>query len=57
MPHVYYTTYNIPTYTRYGAAHTGTENLASNPSEGHWRRPWCWNVTGVVHGANTKLPH
>lgn len=57
MPHVYYTTYNTPTHTRYGAAHTGTENLASNPSEGHWRHPWCWNVTGVVHGANTKLPH
>lgn len=46
----------MPLHTRYGTSHTGTENLAVNPSKGHWRCPWSWTVTGAVHGANMHLP-
>lgn len=49
-------TYSMPLHTRYGTSHTGTENLAVNPSKGHWRCPWSWTVTGAVHGANMHLP-
>lgn len=49
-------TYSMPLHTRYGTSHTGTENLAVNPSKGHWRCPWSWTITGAVHGANMHLP-